>query len=1032
MRLIRQANLAYQQGNSDKVYEVDLCEVGPDQFVVNFRYGRRGATLRDGTKTATAVSESAAVSIFEELVASKEAKGYQQPGSEANQPAAESAASSDEGLDPTLNGRRLAVVERLKSGDSVAGKWPLSRAAWRAGELRLSEAEPFLIALIESADAMLDYCIAWALGQCGTSASIEPLRKLEAEHSAETVRRIAGVALFQLLEGDERNSAITECVAQLPESLRRLAMDGPADAFANELNRVLAQEEAGANVCLEIIYLIDNEHVRPALLDFLSNAPLEPGKFHRVRHIFKAAELKRDPEVFGVLSRRFEVTPPRYRSYGAYNYQHQPAAGPNPTQAFSQQTRKFLRRRVWRTLSRYADLGDASEYTRMAAGVLKSISDADGLPARREQRYEWNQQTRRGHYETTHFDKFWSYYSFNQILYGNSSRYSVDANQLKFQCVPPFEPGGAVPESREESYPDLWEKHPETVLELLGESRCEPVHQFGVKVLTACSAFCEHVAVSSLITLLQAPYEVTAQFGFQLAAARYDANNPDLQLVSAVALADYEPARKQAFEWINANRTAFLGDSDFVVALLTGPHGDTRVFARNALRDLAIPDPQAKAVIGRLMSVLQSLAEDDGAVAGDIVEALLLVFGHHLRRVTEDVIRDLLQHILPEVQRFAGDLVLGHDTFSRQPPDDVIRALLEADHEGVRRIGVQIIGQLPDHVLRSSIDLLISLTRHEKPDIRDQIRGTVVRLCESDSLFGERLAALLIEALLIPGAPDGVPTHTARVLREDLRSCLRNIPSDTVWKLLQSRSGPAQEVGGALLATNVNPADLTVDEIVKLGNHEILSVRESAWQMCRENLPKLKDDPEAAARIVDSRWEDTREFGFKLLRENFTENGALSPTILISVCDSVQPDVQQFGRELITRLFDEEDGEEYVARLSEHPSASMQQFVSNFLDRHVADDVDQLEQLSPYFVSVLSRVNRGRIAKTRALLLLEREGLKSEVAARIAAEILSRLSATAAINDRASAVEILLRLQAAWPTIESPLRVKPVEVRGGV
>jgi predicted DNA-binding WGR domain protein len=96
LRLIRQAILAYQQGNSDKVYEVDLCEVGPDQFVVNFRYGRRGATLRDGTKTATAVSEAAAVSIFEELVASKEAKGYRQPGSAASQAAPEGTLNSDD------------------------------------------------------------------------------------------------------------------------------------------------------------------------------------------------------------------------------------------------------------------------------------------------------------------------------------------------------------------------------------------------------------------------------------------------------------------------------------------------------------------------------------------------------------------------------------------------------------------------------------------------------------------------------------------------------------------------------------------------------------------------------------------------------------------------------------------------------------------------------------------------------------------------------------------------------------------------
>ena len=64
MKLVRKISLAYQEGRSDKVYEVDLCEVGPDQYVVNFRYGRRGMPLRDGTKTVLPVSRGQADRIY--------------------------------------------------------------------------------------------------------------------------------------------------------------------------------------------------------------------------------------------------------------------------------------------------------------------------------------------------------------------------------------------------------------------------------------------------------------------------------------------------------------------------------------------------------------------------------------------------------------------------------------------------------------------------------------------------------------------------------------------------------------------------------------------------------------------------------------------------------------------------------------------------------------------------------------------------------------------------------------------------------
>jgi hypothetical protein len=118
--------------------------------------------------------------------------------------------------------------------------------------------------------------------------------------------------------------------------------------------------------------------------------------------------------------------------------------------------------------------------------------------------------------------------------------------------------------------------------------------------------------------------------------------------------------------------------------------------------------------------------------------------------------------------------------------------------------------------------------------------------------------------------------------------------------------------------------------------------------------------------------------------------------------------------------------------LSEHPAVAMQMFATNFLDGYASDKPDRLRELTPYFLSVLARVNRGRVAKDRVLALLEREAAKSEQAAGIVAEILTRQSATAAIGDKSRTIAIMTRIRATYPGISTPLVVRPVEVRNGV
>jgi len=76
--------LYFKQGTSDKVYKASMEEVDSQLFVVNFAYGRRGATLKTGTKTKTPVDYASAKKIYDKLVKSKTSKGYI-PGEEGSQ-----------------------------------------------------------------------------------------------------------------------------------------------------------------------------------------------------------------------------------------------------------------------------------------------------------------------------------------------------------------------------------------------------------------------------------------------------------------------------------------------------------------------------------------------------------------------------------------------------------------------------------------------------------------------------------------------------------------------------------------------------------------------------------------------------------------------------------------------------------------------------------------------------------------------------------------------------------------------------------
>lgn len=75
MQKLISTTLFFKDQKSDKVYRAAIEEKG-EGYVVNFAYGRRGATLQTGTKTNQPVGYDVAVTLFNRLVAEKTGKGY--------------------------------------------------------------------------------------------------------------------------------------------------------------------------------------------------------------------------------------------------------------------------------------------------------------------------------------------------------------------------------------------------------------------------------------------------------------------------------------------------------------------------------------------------------------------------------------------------------------------------------------------------------------------------------------------------------------------------------------------------------------------------------------------------------------------------------------------------------------------------------------------------------------------------------------------------------------------------------------------
>ena len=180
MKLIRHTSLRFKKDKSDKIYEVDLLETAGD-YLVNFRYGRFGANLREGCKTKSPVDLSQATKVADSLLVSKINKGYyvDKGYDPLKREAIDDQASQ---VAPQNNSsRNQKIVERLEkfaqgkqtldhpNGNTIDG-YALGRTLWKVGELRISPIAPIIKKLLAASldePATTYYAMLWALGRAG-------------------------------------------------------------------------------------------------------------------------------------------------------------------------------------------------------------------------------------------------------------------------------------------------------------------------------------------------------------------------------------------------------------------------------------------------------------------------------------------------------------------------------------------------------------------------------------------------------------------------------------------------------------------------------------------------------------------------------------------------------------------------------------------------------------------------------------------------------------------------------------------------
>lgn len=448
MKIIKQTKLFFHEGKSDKVYEIDLCEINPDAFIVNFRYGRRGAALKEGSKTPEFVSREKAESIFDQLEKEKRNKGYQSEVEVfVELPSLETV---------NMNSTEGVILKRLEDAtqgiNSFKTEWKTSRVIWKAAQMELKESVPYILKLATKGDEMQLYASIFAIRTLQITQASGLLHSIaHSTRHKQYIRNVAFDALLTINEASEQEKTVSELLESLPADIRYAIDKGDYERLKKHYAEKFGKKEKADE--LTFLYLLSKAY--PSLVEVIENLlwqiPFEAPYFRNIRAIYKLARFRDDAQILGMLSFLFEKKRPMFNrtvsldkeswnqeqyfyDFGGYVNVRKELSNNESRLAFSNFTKLYFQKNGFYYLKDLGKQNKAKEYLRFAVNALIQYSDSDYTPAVRRPlsvygNYDW--QSSRYHYTVVDFPECYQSLLLTTILFGNDKTRKMDA-KLQF------------------------------------------------------------------------------------------------------------------------------------------------------------------------------------------------------------------------------------------------------------------------------------------------------------------------------------------------------------------------------------------------------------------------------------------------------------------------------------------------------------------------------------------------------------------------------------------------------------------------
>lgn len=1112
MKLIKQSKLFFKEGKSDKVYEIDLCELSANEFLVNFRYGRRGGTLKDGTKTPASLPLDKAEMLFAELENEKRKKGYQTETEVFMELPSLDAVEPD-----TLNG---AILQRLQ--DAVVGRnsfkteWKTSRVIWKAGMLNLQEAIPFIIKLATRGNEMQTYAALYALTKLN-AVTAEPLFTALANNvkQKEYIINLAFEGLLTIANEDGKQKISDQLVEKLSAEVRYAIETDDIELLKATLYQNTKEKEVYYFTTLYLLAKVESR-LLPVLGNVLKTWAYKPPFFKHLRAIYKLAQLRNDAATLAVLSYGLEKQPAMFRRTNSLDSNHRQylavidqnvkvgseLKNKDSKLAFSQYTKMYFQKNSVEFLKSSGATKDASAYLKLAVNTLlqyteKDYSIAEEKPLSDYGRYDY--KTKLYSYFIVDYPECSDSILLSTILFGSdpkrllqsnlrfitssktvtssdyyynaanvravttSTRGSssssaiidngvsvIDAAKNIFKNLfgkkniapsPPPPLPVVQPENtkkptvetgtRLELYPDLWDAMPQAYVQLLMQAEMNRIHAFAYERLKSHPQFeeiTERFDERSVLQLLNSKFDLPNQFGFEILKKEEQkfAENP--VFIAQVLASNSIHAMVWAKNLVNHNIEFYLNDIEFVLTILFNVVEDNKNWILETLQKHQFSEERAQAILGKTIAELLHFENTDynNFQAKNAIDCLGVIAEPQMERLSWNIVEQLMSSVLNANKILAAKILLNktRKVSATEIPISLTEMLLLSGFPEVRDGGIDLLNQYPDHFMIANIQLLLNLIGCGDKKVLDAVFTIIKKLLASQPEIGNAIVPHFAYALMRKEKFEGAHAMLNEFLLKDLKPYWNSgLQPKDITKLIHAQYRISHLAGYEILKAYSNPNRFSLRQIISFGSHEILAIRQWCWNYFKQNIRRIREERNQSLYLLDSKWDDTRAYAFHFFKTEFTETD-WDPDTLIGIVDSIRPDVERFGKEMITRFFNAEHALDYLMKLSEHPSVNVQAFVSSYLPMYAKGNPNLLQELTFYFRSVLTRVNKGRVAKDRIFDFLHQESLKNIETAIWVVSILDDVSAQSTIQDKSACIDILTKIKTHYPDLDMHLVIK--------